>query len=944
MSTFTGSTSGPNQANSTTTTTITTILPLITPKYSLEYYDRINHCLILILHCPLHKKVALCGPKDSTGIVKYQWFPYSFFSPNQTWKQTRYETMRTIFGREWSDGPHSILKCRWIELVRLQLPRSQKFINRIMYYIQINPNMNDMCERVRTINGTIHLEWYPIKDGIKGTINNLWAPIDAILSQFNSMINTNSETAMYRQPVEITLQSVFNFLPNSGQMIAPTRDDEMLLESNVTDREAERLYDDYIEHCFPCLFMSRASFECYMIMRHHLESNSDRVNSYWNAFRYDNKQCLSFQELFIGLVAINRPTPHCETRIKLIFRFYDNDQDGYLSKEEIRSMVGDLKPNMNKKEVELEADVKLLQIRRLITSRTPNTSNTPPKTGKVNNDGRTAVRKAFVGFNTFFKAITGRILQGTSKLCRSRALLVIQRDLIVSRMEQTYGRKLSFRNVITSTNQHLRCRSCVIRNQHYPYQLANHWIILNHNRQLIYVQRVSQSSSSSPTIGIELSSKVVPTSVTQHSFETQFDPNSLPNMYIKLIRDFNNSNMKGNVNEFRGLMHDMPIQQQPQFVTEIEIICQRMLRLVQMEKHVVDVQSPTYVIGDIHGNIEDLLTLENVLWPTIPFFGGNRFLFLGDYVDRGRWSFECAIYLFCLKLLAPNKITLLRGNHEVRMIQMEYSYRMELYVKFGERYGERFFELTNQVFDNLPYCAIIDERIYTAHGGIPFTGYGETLRTSMERLRKGCSPTPKENPDLIQLWEILWSDPMENKALRFQYEMIIDRRRASVKRAAANTIAMILGGGSPPMSTTTTPITMMEPTATTPTVTTPMITTTTQTRLPPVQSMNTSTPEENQLTRQFRMGYLRNQRRGTAYFFSEQAFLTFCAVNSFTHMIRGHEVPPDGFRLNFGNRCITTFSCSHYCGCNNRCAVVYVQDNRIRLVQIDTFMNNSATD
>jgi len=50
---------------------------------------------------------------------------------------------------------------------------------------------------------------------------------------------------------------------------------------------------------------------------------------------------------------------------------------------------------------------------------------------------------------------------------------------------------------------------------------------------------------------------------------------------------------------------------------------------------------------------------------------------LGDYVDRGAFSVEVISYLFAHKLSAPQKVFLLRGNHEIREVQTMFSFRTE---------------------------------------------------------------------------------------------------------------------------------------------------------------------------------------------------------------------------------------------------------------------------
>ena len=136
----------------------------------------------------------------------------------------------------------------------------------------------------------------------------------------------------------------------------------------------------------------------------------------------------------------------------------------------------------------------------------------------------------------------------------------------------------------------------------------------------------------------------------------------------------------------------------------------------------VDVPGPCYVLGDIHGNFQDLLYFTSNL---IAFrhikYCAHSFVFLGDYVDRGPHDVECLAYLLSLKVQAPNKVILLRGNHEDRRqnSHLTESFQAHCISLFGQKDGMHVWDKANDLFEYFPVCGVINEKVFCCHGGVP---------------------------------------------------------------------------------------------------------------------------------------------------------------------------------------------------------------------------------
>lgn len=180
-------------------------------------------------------------------------------------------------------------------------------------------------------------------------------------------------------------------------------------------------------------------------------------------------------------------------------------------------------------------------------------------------------------------------------------------------------------------------------------------------------------------------------------------------------------------------------------LTEQEIlnVCRKSREIFLSQPMLLELMAPIKIVGDIHGQYSDLLHMLE--------FGGRpptaNYLFLGDYVDRGKQSLETICLLLAYKIKYPENFFLLRGNHECASINRIYGF----YDECKRRYNIKMWKTFTDCFTCLPVAAVVAEKIFCVHGGL------SPEHHSMDQIRRIARPT--DVPDSGIICDLLWSDP-----------------------------------------------------------------------------------------------------------------------------------------------------------------------------------------
>ncbi|KAK7083894.1 hypothetical protein SK128_026880 [Halocaridina rubra] len=671
---------------------------------------------------------------------------------------------------------------RLIQLTRMYIPSLKRHYHHAVFATCVKSNvMEDMAKKedmkILTVDeiSRMHLHKFE-RMNIIMLAEYIKLQMGHDSEHVGTMINEYGPNLLWRQVSEEKMSS----------------DDFLLRSPGYCEQDVEILFEEFVRYSYPHSTVKLSNIKS-------LFTDLGFKNREAHLFRAIDRQRsgeLSYKEFILGLAALDPLTSHgnkpAQIRCRYIFRFYNLEADDYMKPSEVKELVKDISL-LQSLEVTSEA----------ITAKTKKAYEIFQISDKEN-----------LPLNNFLCAVGSLKFRGTSGLLRANTPII---QHFINKLGRSISQRRSassaFRSPESSEFLHKKLRksgvhcenngtnkpenmdvdlptksssscspgSIPVSQDSSSYTLAQHTVKVRRSGQvtdihlLLDMERAGEVCDTGLDVDDAMSvdstgvphfrrgSNLIPGNgdyARNRLFDRfqsveAFNTKSLPNEMITALRFFEHSN--SNKPHFDWGEVDMV-----KLGNYIVNLCSATKELMENEPRLLWISTPCYILGDIHGNFQDLVCFEKALWRVGPHLTPANFLFLGDYVDRGDYGVEVISYLFAQKLQAPQSFFLLRGNHELRDIQQMFTFHKECLKKFGDRLGMVVWNAINDVFDRMPIAAVVDKKIFCIHGGIPKIENDGGLKD----LEKIPCPLPNPETESNVAWQMMWNDPVSAEEMK----------------------------------------------------------------------------------------------------------------------------------------------------------------------------------
>ncbi|KAL3928085.1 MAG: hypothetical protein SGBAC_012800 [Bacillariaceae sp.] len=198
----------------------------------------------------------------------------------------------------------------------------------------------------------------------------------------------------------------------------------------------------------------------------------------------------------------------------------------------------------------------------------------------------------------------------------------------------------------------------------------------------------------------------------------------------------------------RANVHEI-LRDGTELLSKVDTIYDIAMPKIELEEDAQASKKSITIVGDIHGNLPNMIHLFKVNgFPSLE----RPYIFNGDFTDKGEQGLECLLSLLMIKLYCNECMYLHVGNHETQSF-----YPKRFRTQITEKYDEETYQLVREVLLQLPLGAVIDDRIFVVHAGIPKKDF------NLEDLRhyKRGKDYDRSTLEGVLFRRSVWADPTE---------------------------------------------------------------------------------------------------------------------------------------------------------------------------------------
>lgn len=424
-------------------------LPRLIPEGAISMDESVYDCIVYLIYCPEHEKIAVSSFEKAHCV----WLPFIMLPDNVTWERASRDGVNILIGRDDAEmdadeaekmAPDYLMS--YLHIQRVELP-TKTFI-RITQFVHLKKNPFFQC-----CQDTVKVNWVSSADVLNNRLAKVWGPELKILS---SML-------MAHKPHIISEYTLSHAL---SPLYAEKGDEHKLLQDmRMTDKKVRDIFNDFVEHCYPSLYMCFESFRAYFIRRGHPRDEA-MLALVFNAFFSQNRTYLDFHEFLAGMLAMEPSCPAAQfVRLRLIARFADKERKGFLNLTDLMFVLKSNDPATPEEQI-----IALME----------------------NVFGRENLATNRMDHATFIKILQGGGKHQLGHVCRSPQSIVSQ--ILKTERSSTTSKARDFGNVsqLKSTRKTKgTCNYC--RTQQYDY--ANHMVTLDTTGRSVEPKIISQRKS-----------------------------------------------------------------------------------------------------------------------------------------------------------------------------------------------------------------------------------------------------------------------------------------------------------------------------------------------------------------------------------------------------------------------------------------------------------------